>query len=110
MHDEKLLHCPTRVIPCPVLNHKNMLRSLRQDLEQKSRIAFGVEASPMALAEKPPRKIVDESKDLIGLALAAGQDFGLSAPGGPGIAQRAPLGKAGFIAKEQQGFSLPGLA
>src|SRR5262245_3359964 len=107
---EKLLHCPTRVIPCPVLNYKNMLRSLRQDIEQKSRITFGVEASRMAFKEKPPRKIVDESKDLIGLALAAGKDFGLLTPECPGIAQRAPLSKAGFIAKEQQGFSLPGLS
>ena len=87
-----------------------MRRRLRQDIEQKSRIAFGVEASRLAPKEKPPRKIVDQSKDLLGLALAAGKDFGLVAPGGPGIAQRAPLGKAGFIAKEQQGFSLPGLA
>ena len=51
---EKLLHCPTRVIPRPVLNYKNMLRSLRQDIEQKSRITFGVEASRMAFKEKPP--------------------------------------------------------
>ena len=58
----------------------------------------------MALGEKPPRKIVDEPKDLVGLALAAGRDFGLLAPGRPDIAQRAPLGKAGFIAKEQQGL------
>src|SRR5215471_5555201 len=99
---EKLLHCPTRVMPCPVLNHKNMLRSLRQDIEQKSRIAFGVEASRMAPKEQPPRKIVDKAKDLIGLALAAGKDFGLLTPGCPGIAQRAPLGKAGFIASNSR--------
>ena len=59
---EKLLHGPTCVIPCPVLNHKNMLRSLRQDHEQKSRIAFGIEASRLAPKKKPPRKIVDKSK------------------------------------------------
>src|SRR5262249_31063373 len=107
---EKLLHRHTRVIPCPVLHHKNMLCRLRQDIEQKSRIAFGVEASRMALKEKSPRKIIDEPKDLVGLARAAGRDFGLLASGRPAIAQRAPLGKAGFIAKEQQRFSLPGLA
>src|SRR4029453_231489 len=107
---EKLLHRLTRVITCPILHHKNMLRRLRQDLEQESRIACGVEASRMALKEKASRNIVDELKDLVGLALAAGRAFGWLASGRPAIAQRAPLGKAGFIAKEQQRFALPGLA
>src|SRR5918911_4601456 len=62
----------------------------------------------MAFVEQAPREIVDESKDLIGPALATGGDFGLLAPGGPGIAQRAPLRKAGFITKEQQRLALAG--
>ena len=50
--------------------------------------------------------IVDEAKHLVAFALATGGHFGLLACGGPGVAEGAPLGKAGFIAKEQQGFAL----
>jgi hypothetical protein len=39
-------------------------------------------------------------------ALATGGHCGLLACGGPSVAERAPLGKAGLITKEQQGFAL----
>src|SRR5919197_1117446 len=62
----------------------------------------------MAFVEQSPREIVDEPKDLIGPALATGGDCGLLASGCPGRVQRAPLSKAGFIAKEQQRLALAG--
>ena len=64
----------------------------------------------MGLIEKPSGEIVDEPKHLVRLALAARGHLGLLASESPSVTQRAPLGKAGLIAKEQQGFSLLGLA
>ena len=83
---------------------------LRQHIEQKRRIALRIEPTLMRFVEKPAGEIVDEAKDFVAFALATGGDFGLLAFGSPGIAERAPLGKAGFIAKEQQCLSLSGLA
>jgi hypothetical protein len=48
----------------------------------------------MPFVEKLSREIVDEAKHLVAFALATGGHFGLLACGGPGVAERAPLGKA----------------
>jgi hypothetical protein len=61
----------------------------------------------MPFVEQPSREIVDKAKHLVAFPLAAGGHFGLLALGSSGVAERAPLGKAGFIAKEQQGLALP---
>jgi hypothetical protein len=60
----------------------------------------------MPFVEKPSRARVDEAKHLVAFARATGGHFGLLACGSPGGAERAPWGKAGFIAKEQQGVAL----
>src|SRR5262245_23265931 len=64
----------------------------------------------MGFGEKAPGKVVNETKDFVRLAFTAGRDLGLLAFGRPRVAQRAPLGKTGLIAKEQQGLALLGLA
>jgi hypothetical protein len=61
-----------------------------------------MKAALRGFVDKAPGEVVDEAKDLVGFALATGGHFGLLTLGRPGLAQGAPLGKAGFIAKEQQ--------
>jgi hypothetical protein len=60
----------------------------------------------MPFVEQPSRARVDETKHLVAFALATGGHCGLLASGSPVVAERAPLSKAGFIAKEPQGFAL----
>src|SRR5919109_1758148 len=64
----------------------------------------------MGFVEQVPGKRVNETKDFVRLAFAAGRDLGLLAFGRPRGAQRAPLGTTGLIATEHQGLALLGLA
>ena len=108
MRLEKVLHGLAGMIASAILNHHDVTSRLGQHVEQKGRIALGVKPPLMPFGEKPSREkeAVDEAKHLVAFALATGGHFGLLACGGPGVAERAPLGKAGVIAKEQQGFAL----
>src|SRR5215467_6302117 len=106
MRLEKVLHGLAGMIASAILNHHDVTSRLRQHVEQKGHIALGVKPPLMPFVEKPSREIVDEAEHFVAFTLATGGHFGLLACGGPGVAQRAPLGKAGFIAKEQQGFTL----
>jgi hypothetical protein len=54
-------------------------------------------------------KRVNEPKDRVGFALATGGHRRLLSSERPRLAQRAPLGQTGLIAKEQQGLGLLGL-
>jgi hypothetical protein len=110
MRLEKRLHRLARVITGSVLNDHDRLGRLRQDVEQKRRITRRVEAPSMGLVEESTGDIINETKALVRLAFAAGRDLGLLPLRRPGVAQRAPLGKTGLIAKESQGFALLGLA
>ena len=83
-----------------------MLCGLCQDIEQKGRRAFRGQAAGVGFGEKTPREIIDEPKDLLDLPLPAGGDGELVSPGRPGVAQGAPVGKAGFITKEQHRLAL----
>src|SRR4029453_14866526 len=103
---EKLLHGLARLVTRSILNYDDVVPSLRQHVEQKGRIAFRVKASCMSFVEKLAGEIVDQAKDLVAFAFAAGAHFGLFTCGCPRVAQRAPLGKAGFIAKEQESLTL----
>src|SRR5439155_10893502 len=107
---EKLLHGLARMITRAILNHDDVAPSLSQHIEQKGRIAFRVQAALMSFVEKLAGEIVDQAKNLVALPFATGGHFRLLAFGGPSIAERAPLGEAGFIAKEQQRLALPRLA
>src|SRR4030095_16989548 len=106
MRLEKILYGFAGMIARAILNHDDVTSRLGQHVEQKGHIALGVKPPLMPFGEKPSREIVDEAKHLVAFALATGGHFGLLACGGPSVAERAPLGKAGFIAKEQQGFAL----
>src|SRR5882672_11433165 len=55
-----------------------------------------------ALREEAPRNILNSPKDLVAFALATGGHLRLVSPSGPGVAQRAPLRKAGLIFKQDQ--------
>src|SRR5215831_17811965 len=108
MRRKKRLHGFTGVVARSVLNDKDMLRSLGQDVEQKRRIALRVKAPRVGFGEQAPGKVVDEPKDFVRFAYATGQHFRLVSFARPGIAQRAPLGKTGLIPKEQEGLTLAG--
>ena len=96
---EKLHHSFAGMIACPILDDKNMLGGVRQDLKQKGGITFGVEPPRLGFVEEASRKIVDEPKDLVRFAYATGRDCRLVALGGPRVTQGAPLGEAGLIPK-----------
>src|SRR5918998_2823859 len=106
---EKLLHRFARVIPGPILDHDDMLFRLRKDIKQKCRIALRVEATPRRFVKELTREILNEANELVAFAFATRWHLGLLTFGCPGITQRAPLGKTGLIAKEQQGLFLPRL-
>jgi hypothetical protein len=108
MRCEKLPHSFAGMIACAILNDKEMLRGLRQDVAQEGGIAVRVEPPCLRLGEEASREIVDEAKDLVRFAYATGRHFGLVSRGSPCIAQGAPLRKAGLIAKEQQGLPTAG--
>src|ERR1043166_4782971 len=108
MGRKKLLHSFAGVVARSILNDKERLRGLCQDVEQKRCIALRVKTPRMGFGEKAPGEVVDEPKDFVRFAYATGQHFRLVSPARPGIAQRAPLGKAGLIPKEQESLALAG--
>src|SRR6266852_9432095 len=55
--------------------------------------------------EQTPRKIRNGPKHLVAFALPTGGHLRLVPPSGPGGAERAPLGKTGFIFKKDQAAS-----
>src|ERR671938_2014450 len=104
MSIEKVRHGGAGMIAGSIVNHDDMTPRLSQHVAEKSRIAFRVQTSLMRFVEKLSGKGIDQSKDFVALALATRGHCGLLACGRPGIAERAPLGKAGFSATEQQGL------
>src|SRR6266446_4747676 len=84
------------------MDHKQVLGSLRHDHPQECLVLFRVEATLQALREQPPREILNSPKNFVAFALATGGHLRLLPSSGPGVAQRAPLGKAGFIFKQDQ--------
>ena len=81
---EKLLHRFARVIPRAILDHDHMLFRLRQDIEQKRRIALRVKATRLGFIEKLPGAIVNEAKDFVAFAFTTGGDLRLLTFGCPG--------------------------
>src|SRR5262245_9330431 len=76
---DKLLHGLARMITRAILGHNDVAPSLSQLVEQKGRRACRIKASLMRFAEKLPREIVDEAKNLVALTFATGGHFGLLA-------------------------------
>ena len=79
-----------------------MLCGLGHNHRQKRLVTFGVEPPRDALREQAPREIRNGAKHFIAFALATRGDLGLVPLLRPRVAQRAPLGKTGFIFKEDQ--------
>ena len=61
-------------------------------------------------ASQNPVGCQNKTKDFVAFAFATRRHLRLLALGSPGIAQRAPLGKTGLIAKKQQGVLATGIA
>ena len=91
------------MVGCPILNQDQGFGGFIQNLLEEDLIGFGGHAFRLSLIKKLSTKIVDQTKDLVAFANPGGLHFGLLTFLGPGIGQRPPLGKRGFIPKEQQG-------
>src|SRR5215475_3321041 len=102
---QKLLGGLARVILCPIMNDKQVLDGLGHNHRQKRLVTFGVEPPLDALREQAPREILNSAKYFIAFALATRGDLWLVSLLRPRVAQRAPLGKTGFIFKEDQTFA-----
>ena len=74
---------------------------------QKGTVGLRGEALGLPVGKEAAGEVVDQAKDLVGFASPTGLDDGLLAPRRPGVAQGAPLGKAGFVPEEQQGPLCP---
>src|SRR4029453_162789 len=88
----------------PILNEDDGLGGLRQHTPEKGNVGGRVEATVLPLIKEVPREVIAQAKDLVAFALAGGLDFGLLAAPCPGVRERAPLRKTGFIAKQQESF------
>jgi hypothetical protein len=77
-----------------------MLGGLYQNVEQKGGRAGRVEPLGMGFVEAASRKIVDESKNLVGFAYATRRDVGRVSCGSQGVTQESPLGNTGLITEQ----------
>ena len=106
MRLEKVLHGLARMSARAILHHHDVTSRVGQHVAQNGRRALGVQPPLMPVVEKPSGARGDEAKHLVAFARATGGHFGLLACGGPGGAEGAPWGQAGFIATEHQGVAL----
>jgi hypothetical protein len=98
------------VIARAILDHDDRLIAACQDRRQKVTIPFGRKASSTALEEQAPAEIVESAQHFVALAFATGLHQRLLAAQGPGVAQRAPLGEGGLVAKQQQRAARSGVS
>jgi len=90
----------TGVIAGAIVDQKQVRRGLCHDPLQEGWVTFRVKPARDALIEQPPGAILTGTEALVAFALATGGHLGLLPPSGPRVAQRAPLGTAGLILKE----------
>src|SRR6516165_600374 len=102
MGEQKRLRCSAGVITGAIMDQKQVRRGLGHDPLQKGLVTFRVKPALDALIEQTPGEILNGAKDFVAFALATGGHLGLLTTSGPRVAQRAPLGKAGLILKENQ--------
>src|SRR5256885_6095621 len=107
---QKLLGRLAGVIPCAIMDEKQMGGGLGEDHAQECLVTVRSEAALNALIEEAPRAISNSAKHLVAFALATGFDLGMMAAPGPRVAQRTPLGKAGLVLKENQAMTPLGSA
>ena len=84
MRLEERFHRRTGMIASAILNDHHMLPRLLQHIEQKRRVAFGMEPTRMRFVEKPAGEIVNQAKDFGAFALATGGTSGCSPLGAQG--------------------------
>src|SRR5512145_2594075 len=99
---QKLLGRLAGMIPCSIMNEKQVLRGMSHDHGQEYLGTVRGESALNTLGKQSPREIVNSPKYLGALPLATGFDLGLLASARPGVTQRAPLCKAGCILKQDQ--------
>src|SRR6516162_1578495 len=105
MRQQECLSRGAGVITGTIMDQKHVRLGLIQDHLQEGLVTCRVKPALDTLIEQPPREIFNSAKDLVAFALPAGGDLGLIASSGPRVAQRAPLGKAGLICKQDQTFA-----
>src|SRR6266581_3886556 len=105
MRRQKRLGRGTRVITSAIVDQKQVLWGVRHDHLQEPLVTFRVESALDALIEQTPRKILNGPKHLVAFTLPTRGHLRLVPPSGPRVAERAPLGKTGFIFKKDQTFA-----
>src|SRR5262245_16031749 len=105
---EKLLRRRAGMIACPIMDQKETRLRLRHDHLQDGLVIFRIEPARNALREPTPRTVLNGPKDFVAFALATRGHLRLVPTAGPGVAQRAPLRKTGFIFEEDQAFATLG--
>src|SRR5262245_14499400 len=98
----KSLSCCTGVVPCPVMDEKQVLCGLLHEHLQEPLVTFRVKPPLDTLIKQASRAILNGAKHFVAFALATRLDRGLLPAPRPRVAQRAPLGKTGLILKENQ--------
>ena len=85
MGREKLFGCLAGVIPCPIMDQKQVLAGLSHDHVQKRLVTFGVEPPFDALIEQTAGEILNGPIHLVAFPFATGGDLGLLATPRPGV-------------------------
>src|SRR4030067_1669936 len=86
-----------------ILNQDELLFRLCQRVQQESSISVGVDTASLPLPKETTGDVVNQPKDFVGLALAAGLDHGLVPLERPGVTQGAPLSEARFVTEQNHG-------
>jgi hypothetical protein len=102
VRSKELGHQTAGMILGAILNKDKMLCRLGQRVRQESSVALGIETARLALPKEATGDVVNQAKDFVGLALAAGLDRGLVPPECPGVAQGTPLREARSKVTEDQ--------
>src|SRR3954454_8756089 len=102
---QKSLGCCTGMIPCHIMDEKQGLCGVLQDHLQEPLVTFRVKPTLDALIKQAPREILNGAKYFVAFALTTSFDLRLLPAPRPRVAQGAPLGKTGFVLKENQAFT-----
>src|SRR5215831_10563925 len=98
----KSLSCCTGVVPCPVMDEKQVLCGLLHEHLQEPLVTVRVKPTLDTLIKQASRAILNNTKHFVTFALTTSFDRGLLPAPRPRVAQRTPLGKTGLILKENQ--------
>src|SRR5262244_3844745 len=99
---QKSLGGCTSVVPCPIMDEKQVLRGLLHEPLQELLVTVRVKATFDTMIKQASRALLNGAKHFVALALATRFDRRLLPAPRPRVAQRAPLSKTGLILKENQ--------